>query len=360
MKELQITKVMKEKEIFEKIRAQSNKLTLRFRFTLTVSGIVFASSMLAVLISFLAALIFPILKKIPSSVQLITLGVLISVFVPRILASRFFRPIEKLRQGMKNVADGNFDTKLESQSSAKEFQELIAGFNMMTEELKSTEILGSDFVSNVSHEFKTPINAIEGYATLLQGRDGADDAEKEYVEKILFNTGRLSSLVSNVLLLSKIENQSLSLHKSTYDLGEQIREELLSYEDAWTDKSIEFDVELDDVYYTGYETLMRHVWGNLISNAIKFSPMGGKIKIGLQDQKDKLVFTIEDQGPGISNEAKKHIFDKFYQEDTSHKSEGNGLGLALVKRILTVTGGSVLAENLPEGGCKFTVELVSS
>ncbi len=348
---------MKEREIFEKLRTQTSRMSLSIRFVITVAIIVLVSGIISLLVSMLAEWLYPPLKNFPYSIQVILLIFVFSLSLSCILASRFFRPIKILRKGMEKVSDGDFDVTLESRSSAKEFQELIAGFNMMVRELRSTEILQSDFVSNVSHEFKTPINAIEGYATLLQNTDNIDETENEYIEKILFNTRRLSSLVSNVLLLSKIENQSLSLHKATYDIGEQIREEIVALESSWSEKEIEFDVDIDDTDYCGYENLLHHIWSNLLSNAIKFSPHGGEIKISLKKSDQKIIFYVEDQGEGISEDAKKHIFDKFYQGDTSHKSEGNGLGLALVKRILTVCNGDIFAENIENGGCRFTVNL---
>ena len=235
--------------------------------------------------------------------------------------------------------------------------EIYTGFNLMAHELNSTEILQTDFVSNVSHEFKTPINAIEGYSTLLQGSEHLDQHEQEYVEKILLNTRRLSSLVGSILLLSRLENQQIPTNQTEYRLDEQIRQSVVAQETAWVSKEIELDVDLERVFYLGNEPTMRHVWDNLISNAIKFSPQGGLIKLRLTRKLRKLIFTIEDQGPGLSEEAQRHIFDKFYQGDSSHKQEGNGLGLALVKRILTIEKGQVTAENLPDGGCRFVVIL---
>ena len=258
---------------------------------------------------------------------------------------------------MDKVAQGDFSVSIETKSNTPEIKEVYAGFNMMTQELNSTEILQTDFVSNVSHEFKTPINAIEGYSTLLQGCEGLTDEEKEYVEKILFNTKRLSTLLGNILLLSKIENQAIQTNKTVFGLDEQIRQSIVALENAWTAKNIEFDIELEEIQYSGSESLMNHVWSNLIGNAIKFSFDGGIIKIRLFKEKEKTVFTVEDKGIGLSEDAKKHIFDKFYQGDSSHKQEGNGLGLALVKRILTISGGDIFAENNPDGGCKFTVIL---
>jgi signal transduction histidine kinase len=230
----------------------------------------------------------------------------------------------------------------------------------MAHELNSTEILQTDFVSNVSHEFKTPINAIEGYSTLLQGSETLAPGDREYVDKILLNTQRLSSLVGSILLLSKLENQQIPTNQKEYRLDEQIRQSVVALETAWVQKDIELDVELERISYLGSEPMMRHVWDNLISNAIKFSPQGGAVKLQLGKKGRKLVFTIEDPGPGLSEEARKHIFDKFYQADNSHKQEGNGLGLALVKRILTIEKGQITAENIPEGGCRFSVTLCTN
>jgi signal transduction histidine kinase len=232
---------------------------------------------------------------------------------------------------------------------------MYESFNIMTEELSATEILQTDFVSNVSHEFKTPINAIEGYATLLQDETLSEEEEREYVEKILLNTKRLSDLVGNILLLSKVDNQAIPASRATYSLDEQIRRAILYLEPKWEKKNILFDVELDTVDYYGNESLMLHIWTNILYNAIKFSPEGGEVRVRLYEKDGNVVFSVSDQGAGIDENAKKHIFDKFYQSETSHKGEGNGLGLALVKRITDLAGGTVTAENLSLGGCRFEV-----
>ena len=289
--------------------------------------------------------------------ELVGVCLLVGILVTSQLSKFFFNPTKKLRGAMDKVAEGDFSVRLEEKSSSKEIMEIYTGFNLMAHELSSTEILQTDFVSNVSHEFKTPINAIEGYSTLLQDSDNLDDDQREYIDKILFNTQRLSSLVGSILLLSKLENQQIPSHQVEYRLDEQIRQSIVALEPAWEQKDIEFDVELDRVSYLGNEPMMRHVWDNLISNAVKFSPNGGAVKIHLVKKLKRLIFTVEDQGPGLSEEAQKHIFDKFYQADASHKQEGNGLGLALVKRILTIEKGQIAAENIPEGGCRFTVTL---
>ena len=350
---------MKSRERFEELRHQKIKFSLRTRLTVSVGAVVLVSVLVAFGLSKLLEWLVPSSSSIPLLIQLNLFSLVIALIATRFMSKMFFNPIKELRRGMEKIADGKFDTRIETSSSSKELQELFAGFNMMANELEATEILQTDFVSNVSHEFKTPINAIEGYTMLLQSTENIDEVENEYIEKILFNTRRLSSLVSNILLLSKLENQSIQTGQERYSLDEQIREGILALEAAWEPKNIEFDVDLDSVVYLGNKNIMHHVWSNLLSNAIKFSPNGGTVKMRLKKKDGKVIFVLEDQGPGLSEEAQKHLFDKFYQADTSHKEEGNGLGLALVKNILTLCGGSISAENVTDGGCRFTVTLPS-
>lgn len=348
---------MKERDIFQKYRKQKVKFSLRTRMIIAVGVIVLASILISFGIAKLLEWLLPFSTSIPLLIQLNIFSLIIALIATHFLSKMFFDPIKELREGMQKIADGNFDTRLETKSTSDEIQEVFAGFNMMAQELGSTEILQTDFVSNVSHEFKTPINAIEGYTMLLQSTENIDETENEYIEKILFNTRRLSSLVSNILLLSKLENQSIQTHREKYALDEQIREDILALESLWEPKDIEFDVDLDAVRYYGNKNVLHHVWSNLLSNAIKFSPNGGTIKMRLFKEKEKIVFYVEDSGPGLSEEAKKHLFDKFYQADTSHKEEGNGLGLALVKNIVSLCDGEISAENLNVSGCRFTVTL---
>ena len=347
---------MTVRERFEKVRQeQRNRFSLRTRLTALVT----MEMLVCVLISYgvdqLFNNVFP--WEVPLELELVGVCLLVGILVTSQLSKFFFNPIKKLRGAMDKVAEGDFSVRLEERSSSKEIMEIYTGFNLMAHELSSTEILQTDFVSNVSHEFKTPINAIEGYSTLLQDSENLDADQREYIDKILFNTQRLSSLVGSILLLSKLENQQIPSNQVEYRLDEQIRQSVVALESAWVKKDIELDVELDRVSYLGNEPMMRHVWDNLISNAIKFSPNGGTVKIHLAKKLKRLIFTVEDQGPGLTEEAQKHIFDKFYQADASHKQEGNGLGLALVKRILAIEKGQITAENIPAGGCQFTVIL---
>ena len=287
---------------------------------------------------------------------LLIFNTLIAGLITSFINAKLLEPITRLSKAMKEVSQGDFEQHLETNSRIAEVGESYQSFNVMTKELRATEVLQMDFVSNVSHEFKTPINAIEGYTMLLQGEELSPDQE-EYVEKILFNTQRLSGLVGNILLLSKLENQNIPMKKTEYRLDEQIRQAVLSLETKWTEKEIGFQVELEEVKYTANEGLFMHIWINLLDNAIKFSPSKGTITMFLKQEQDSVKFILEDEGPGIEDDVKSRIFDKFYQVDGSHKAEGNGLGLALVKRIVDSAGGTIKAENREYGGCRFVIEL---
>lgn len=348
---------MKTREAFEEIRRRKTKFSLRVRLIL----LVMAELVICTVVGTWLWSLWNGFTKNNSYwllfVNFVTIGLIIGSILTGLLSKMFFNPIKKLREAMGKVADGDFSVRLDTNVSSNEIQEMYSGFNLMAQELASTEILQTDFVSNVSHEFKTPINAIEGYTMLLQDCENMDENQKQYIEKILFNTRRLSTLVGNILLLSKIENQSIQTNQTKFRLDEQIRQAILALEPSWTEKNIEFDVDLDSIEYVGNANLLHHVWANLIGNAIKFNSDNGFVKLRLLTSGNNIIFTVEDNGPGLSQEAQKHLFDKFYQGDSSHKQDGNGLGLTLVKRILTISGGDISAENLPEGGCRFTVIL---
>ena len=300
----------------------------------------------------------PVIRKIPDSIWLLFACLVLGGAVNFLLARFFFDPVVKLRSAMGRITKGDFSVRLDSTHMFPEIRQINQDFNTMTKELGSTEILKTEFISNVSHEFKTPINAIEGYATLLQGE--ADPQQQEvYIQKILFNTQRLSRLVGNILLLSKVDNQGIQTHVSTYRLDEQIRQCLLALEPRWSKAENEFEVNLQSIEYTGNENLLIHVWNNLLENAIKYGPQGGLITMQLTEQEGIVTFSIQDQGPGISEEAQQHVFDRFYQGDTSRKTEGNGLGLALVKHILAISEGEIYVESEPGKGSRFVVKLVN-
>lgn len=334
-------------------RVGSPRLSMRTNLTLLMIAEIAVISGISWLVTWLLRY-FEVSVIIPDMVWYLVIGVVLAGAATSFIGIWIFEPITRLGEAMQQVAGGNFDVRLDTNHAFPEICQIYTNFNLMARELGATEILQTDFVSNVSHEFKTPINAIEGYATLLQEEDAA--GQKLCTEKILLNTRRLSRLVGNILLLSKVDNQAIKARETTFRLDEQIRQSIVLLEPAWEKKDIEFDVRLQRIEYLGCESMLIHVWDNLLANAIKFSPQGGLVGIELCHREDRVVVTVEDRGPGIPEEALAHIFDRFYQSETSHQEEGSGLGLALVKQIVTASGGSVCVENLPRG-CRFTVML---
>lgn len=331
--------------------------SLRFQFSITTVSLFLTITLIAWFILWLLNRLLQIRLVMPDILWLTLFVLVLGIAGSLLLTHIFFEPISRLGRAMGQVATGNFKVRLEPAGHFREIRKIYSDFNLMTRELSNTEILQSDFISNVSHEFKTPINAIEGYAALLQDRSLTPEEQGQYIDKILYNTNRLSTLVGNILLLSRINNQAIHLKPQLYRLDEQIRQAILALETKWTAKSIDFDVDLAETQYEGYEGLMFHVFTNLIDNAVKFDPPGGYIRLRLRPVQGQAVFTIEDNGPGIRPEDMERIFDKFYQSDNSHQEDGNGLGLALVKRIVTENGGSITVENRPEGGSCFRVSL---
>ena len=276
----------------------------------------------------------PLDRHIPivvSSIVSLLLGAVIALFVGRLI----IRPIQKIA----------------------EIREMAKHFNAMTYDLSHIETLRSDFVVNVSHEFKTPIAAIEGYATLLQNEKLSPERYRHYVEKILDNSQKLSHLSSSILMLSKLENQETVPQYKEYRLDEQLRKSILGLENKWTEKNIEFDMDLPKQMYYGSEQLLDQVWSNILDNAIKHSPQDGVIHVSINRTETRLFVCISDHGDGMDEEVQKHIFEKFYQGDSSRKAEGNGLGLALVKRIIDLCRGEIMVQSTPGKGTTFQVAL---
>lgn len=294
---------------------------------------------------------------VPTIVWMVLFSVVLGGGLSIIMSRFFLRPVTRMGRAMERVAAGDFTVRLDNPGALGEMRDSYAHFNTMTRALAATETLQSDFISNVSHEFKTPINAIEGYAMLMQDAGNDPALQREYADKILLSTRRLSELVNNILLLSKVDNQTMPLEKHPYRLDEQLRRAILLLERKWTQKQIEWDVDMDEATYTGNERLMLHVWVNLLDNAIKFDPVGGEIRLRLHCESTCIRITVSDNGPGIPKDQQSAIFERFYQADGSHKSEGNGLGLALARRIVRMCGGEISVSSEPGKGSCFTVEL---
>lgn len=283
----------------------------------------------------------------------IVLGTLLFLTIGR----KSVRFVERTNNAIQQVAKGNFDVTLNEKTPILEFREIAQNFNAMTRELAGTEILRNDFVENVSHEFKTPLTAIEGYATLLQQKNLPEEKRIEYTQKILLSTRRLSSLSGNILLLSRLENQEIAVKKECYCLDEQLREILLLLEPSWSGKQLVLDIDLADCSCTANRELMAHVWQNIIGNAIKFTPQSGAVNVRLCREANHAVISVSDSGPGMSEEVTARIFEKFYQGDPSRSVSGNGLGLPLAKRIVDLHGGTITVQSLPGQGSAFTIVL---
>ena len=287
----------------------------------------------------------------------VILGAILGTVVAILVIKQIFKPIARLSEGLRRVSRGDFSVRLKEKSMFGAIREMYGDFNAMAQELSGVETLRSDFVSNVSHEFKTPLSTIEGYASLLQNKDLSSDKAREYLEKIISNAHKLSVLTGNILNLSKLENQKSLPNAKSFDLSEQIRKTILMLENEWAEKNISFDLSLPDVQYCGDEGMLFHVWYNLIGNAIKFSEKNSAVRIELQTAAEKIYVTVEDHGCGIDEQTLPHIFEKFYQGDTSHSADGNGLGLALARRIVILCGGEIFVKSELKKGSRFTVVL---
>lgn len=337
-------------------KKRNGRSSLRLRFILICMSQLVLVAALSELAGWAFRHWFGVTPELPIFVWAMVFSGTIGVAVTNHMTKMLIDPIAKLRSAMREVADGDFKVEAKCESRIQDVQDIYDSFNSMVRELSTTETLQTDFISDVSHEFKTPINAIEGYASLLEGEPSPEE-QRAYVEKILFNTRRLSALTGNILLLSKLSNQSILPQKTQFRLDEQIRQAIVALEQKWSEKELGFEVELAETPFFGYESLLPHVWTNLIGNAVKFSPKGGEIRIKMMRTEGAVVFTIEDDGPGIVPGDEEHIFTKFYQSESSHGMEGNGLGLALVRQIVEMSGGSVDVRNLEARGCRFTVRL---
>jgi signal transduction histidine kinase len=292
-----------------------------------------------------------------SSTYVGLLTIVLGTGIAAYTSTRMLQPILKINDAAKKVAKGDFTVRLDERSIAREIEEIAVNFNVMVKELSNTETLRSDFISNVSHEFKTPIAAIEGYTTLLQDERLSRGEQQEYIARILENTGRLSRMTQSILSLSQLENQEIVLQKDWFQLDEQIRRVLLGCETLWEEKELTIDINLDAVRFYGNKALLAQVWSNLIDNAIKFSKKGGTLSISCRAEGGLVLVSVRDTGIGMSEEIQKHAFDKFYQGDQSHAGKGSGLGLALVKRIVSLCGGSIAIESKENVGTEISVTL---
>jgi signal transduction histidine kinase len=274
----------------------------------------------------------------------------------------FERPLRRLSEAAQKIAAGDFSVRVKPLSTRKSGKKnyvdvLIDDFNTMAEELAGIESMKADFVANVSHEIKTPISIIQNYATAMQDEAVTREAQGEYIKTIVGASQRLSNLVTNILKLNKLEHQEIVPPAAPFDLSEQLRQCALAFEDLWERKHIAFSADLDEAVVCYDEDMLSLVWNNLLANAVKFTGDGGAIALSLKVQGSFVLVSVKDSGCGMDEKTARHSFDKFYQGDSSHSGEGNGLGLAMVKKVVELIRGEISVESRPGQGARFTVRL---
>lgn len=297
----------------------------------------------------------------PAPLFMLVIFIIMSIFsgtiLTKLVGKHVLKPIIQLNEAAHLVSQGDFNIQLEEKAFGKEIRELIRSFNIMTKELSHIETFRNDFVANVSHEFKTPLAVIEGYVTLLQDENLSKQERQNYINLIISSSKRLSTLINNILLISKLENQDIVLDKVNYSLDEQIRNSILSLEKLWSEKMLNWDIEMESISYLGNKNMVSQIWYNLFSNAIKFSAENGVISVRLYQEGNYAVASIEDYGIGMNQETLDHIFEKFYSMDPMGTHNGNGLGLTLVHRIICLCNGEISVKSKEGEGTTFVVKL---
>ena len=283
---------------------------------------------------------------------------LITIALMQNISRKIVNPIKKITDATKKVASGDFTIELETKRD-DEIGELTHNFNKMVKELNSIECLQKDFINNVSHEIKTPISSIQGFAKLLEADDLSKEERKEYAEIIKEESDRLLYLSTNILKLAKLENQERIINKTKFNIAEQIRRTISVLEPKWKEKNIKFNVSLKEQEFLGEKDLMYQVWMNIIENSIKFSKQDGQIDVKMKTNQDSIIVEIKDYGIGMEEEEAKKIFDRFYQVDKSHTKPGAGLGMTIAKRIVELSGGKIEVTSKLNESTTFIVTLPS-
>jgi signal transduction histidine kinase len=338
---------------------------MKKRMSLTVSLVVFVffvmvlSVVIGRLFTYLLGFVFDdrfLENGLFGFCALLLTSVFIGTSITALLSKWMVKPVHNLIEAIEEVAKGDFLVSVKG-SNIPELESLAASFNKMVRELAGIEMLRTDFINNFSHEFKTPIVSIKGFAKLLKEDGVTGEEAKEYLDIIIQESQRLADLSTSVLNLSKVESTEIISEKEVYALDEQIRRAILILEPKWRAKDLLVDVDLENITIYNNAPLLQQIWVNLLDNAIKFTDKGGELQVSLRRVDSSIQFCLRDNGVGIDEETKQHIFDKFYQGDTSHAVIGNGLGLTLVKKIVNLCNGRIEVESSPGKGSIFTVFL---
>lgn len=338
-------------------RGITKRIGLSLLFSLAVLLIFVITALISAAISFLViqlGLVEPsgTLPVIITLISIIAVGTFFSLMMGRFP----LKAIQKVIAATNQLANGNFSTRLNIVRPT-EFKKLSDSFNRMAAELGRIELLRTDFVNNFSHEFKTPIVSIKGFAEILKRDNLTVEERVKYLDIIIKESDRLASLATNVLNLSKVENQSILSEKQTFDLGEQVRRCIVLLQSKWERKQISLSIDVQDIFYVGNEELLEQVWLNLFDNAVKFTPEGGVITITLKQTNQTAQFILQDSGCGISGDDIEHVFNRFYQADALQAVKGHGLGLAVAQKIVKLHGGDILCHSEANKGTEFIVTL---
>lgn len=302
------------------------------------------------------ALLRPAAVMVVMYIVCILVGVSMVVMIQKVILN----PVQGMVAAMQRLAAGDFAVRMTCRGWMRplELREFTQAFNTAAAELGGTELLRKDFINNFSHEFKTPITSLGGFADLLlEDEEMPPEERREYLQIISSESHRLAELSNRVLALSRVEAQTILTDAAPFDLAEQLRRTVLMMEQKWAAKSLDIRLDAEACLYTGSEALLKEVWMNLLDNAIKFSTPGGRVEVQLHQTPQGAAVVVRDEGPGMDEATRAHIFDRFFQGDTSHKAEGNGLGLAMAQKIVTLHNGRVTVESAPGQGSTFRVEL---
>jgi len=338
------------------------------RSHINFSGII-SFFLLIALIMQMAILCYQYIRERTSNLTLIAVLILVEIVILSAFCTVFdwIRrrimidiPTKKILDATEKIADGDFSTRLEitrEYGKYNEYDLIMENLNIMVSELQKNEVLKTDFISNVSHEIKTPLAVIQNYATLLSDKSLDDETRMSYSKTLISASKRITDLITNILKLNKLENQQIQEKHEKFNLTEALGESILEFETIFEKKNIQLNCDFDEIMAFSSKSLLEIVWNNLISNAIKFTPEGGKIDVLLKRKGSDAEITVTDTGVGMTEEVGKRIFEKFYQGDTSHSTSGNGLGLALVKKVIDILGGEITVKSEINKGSTFTVLL---
>lgn len=336
----------------------------KFKLTQLFSFSIFIIMLLTAVITFLGIQLLMHFKMLDIHYPFLpillfdAISILTGTYAASFISRRLLKPLHAMIAATEKITEGDYSTRLDFEHiSIQEFEQLGEKFNRMAEELGSVEMLRNDFINDFSHEFNTPINSIQGFATLLKQKNLTEEEQNDYLDRIISGSDRLSTLAANVLNLSKIEQQTILTHKEKINVTEQIRRIIAMLSIRWEKKEIDFDFDCSEHFLTGNEEFLDHLWLNLLDNAIKYSPQKSSIIVNISEIGNNIRVIITDHGKGIAEDALPHIFDKFYRSKSSRAVPGTGLGLTIAHKVIVLHRGTIQVNSSSGNGTAFTITL---